>query len=112
MIRKHQIVQLTSYPYNRPYQATYQVVRGRKVANMVSNWTYHVSKGYHAWVFDLRQLQKGTVAVDFRITSESGMWQGSIPRSRLPAGTVSFGCTEDGNLKMRGKYARFFQKVA
>ena len=112
MIRKHMIVQLTSYPYNRPYQATYQVVQGRKVANMVSNWTYHVSRGFHAWVFDLRQLQKGTVTVDFRVTSEQGVWRGSIPRSRLPAGTVSFGCTEDGNLKMRGKYARFFSKVA
>ena len=112
MIRKHQIVQLTSYSPNRPYQASYQVVRGRKVANMVSNWTYHVSRGFHAWVFDLRQLQKGTAIVDFRITSEQGVWRGSIPRSRLPAGTVSFGCTEDGNLKMRGKYARFFSKVA
>ena len=112
MIRKHMIVQLTSYPLNRPYQASYQVVRGRKVANMVSNWHIHINKGCHAWAFDLRQLQKGTAVVDFRLTSDRGVWQGSIPRSRLPSVTVTFGCTEDGTLKMRGKYAGFFRKVA
>lgn len=111
MIRKHQIVQLTSYSSNRPYQASYQVVRGRKVANMVSNWPHQITSLYHGWVFELRQLAP-VDAIDFRLTSDVGVWEGRIPRKDMPSAYVSFASTFQGELKMTGKYAGYFRKVA
>jgi hypothetical protein len=110
MMKKHMIVQLTSYDYTRPYQASYQVVRGRKIANMVSNWPAWINTNFHAWKLDLRQLQE-VDAVDFRLTSEAGVWQGRIPRRLLPASFVSFNCNAEGVLKPRGKYFSYFKKV-
>jgi len=111
MIRKHMIVEIVSYPHNRPYHASYQTVRGRKVANMVSNWPHQINRLYHGWVFELRQLAP-VVAIDFRLTSDLGVWEGRIPRKDMPSAYVSFASTAHGELKATGKYARFFSKVA
>jgi hypothetical protein len=111
MLRRHDLVRLTSYVYTIPYQATYQVVKGRKVAHMVSNWPFWINTNYHAWKFDLSQLDAASM-VDFRLTSEAGEWHGRIPRRDLPAKFVSFNCTGEGFLKMRGRYFSYFRKVA
>jgi hypothetical protein len=109
---KQSVARIVSYKYNRPFAATYQVVRGTQVASMVSNWSHEIRPGYVGWVFDLRSLDKSVRTVDFRLTSEEGVWQGSIPRADMPAKFVSFSCSKAGTLKTTGKYADYFQKVA
>ena len=111
MIRRHMIAQMASYSRVRPYHATYQVVRGIKTASMASNWCRHINQNYHGWEFDLRELQAVDM-VDFRLTSDVGEWQGRLPRNRMPAMFISFGATPQGDLKLTGRYARYFQKVA
>jgi hypothetical protein len=106
------VARIVSYKYVRPFTATYQVVKGKRVASMVSDWCHAINPAYMGWVFDLRNLEPGVQTIDFRLTSENGVWQGRIPRSDMPAKFVSFACTKTGLLKTTGKYADFFQKVA
>ncbi len=109
-MNKRAIIQAAAYNYGRPYQASYQVVRGIKMASMTHNWCRHINSNYHGWEFDLRNLKPADV-VDFRLTSEEGVWEGRIPRHRMPAMFISFGATEAGYLKPTGRYAKFFRKV-
>lgn len=110
-MNKHTIIQVAAYNYGRPYQATYQVVRGIKTASMVGNWCRHINNNYYGWEFDLRNLKPADM-VDFRLTSEEGVWQGRIPRSKMPAMFISFGATPAGEMKPTGRYAKYFRKVA
>jgi hypothetical protein len=106
------VARIVSYKYNRPYTATYQVVKGKRIASMVSDWSHDISPRCTGWVFDLRNLDKGVRTIDFRLTNEKGVWQGRIPRADMPAKFVSFSINERGMLKATGKYADYFQKVA
>jgi len=106
------VARIVSYKYTRPFTATYQVVKGKRVASMVSDWCHEINPHYTGWVFDLRNLDAGVRTIDFRLTSENGVWQGCIPRGVMPAKFVSFACTKTGLLKTTGKYADYFQKVA
>jgi len=105
------VARIISYKYNRPFTATYQVVKGKRIASMVSDWCHEINPRYVGWVFDLRNLAPGIHTVDFRLTSQNGVWQGRIPRADMPAKFVSFACTKTGLLKTTGKYADYFQKV-
>jgi len=105
------VARIVSYKYNRPFSASYQVVKGKRIASMVSDWSHEISPGYEGWVFDLRDLDKGVRTIDFRLTNENGVWQGRIPRADMPAKFVSFSINERGMLKATGKYADYFRKV-
>jgi hypothetical protein len=105
------VARIVSYKYVRPFSASYQVVKGKRVASMVSDWSHEISPGYEGWVFDLRDLDKGVRTIDFRLTNENGVWQGRIPRADMPAKFVSFACNKAGLLKATGKYAGYFRKV-
>jgi hypothetical protein len=109
---KHTIIQMAAYKYNRPFTASYQVVKGNRIASMVSNWSYEISPGYTGWIFDLRDLDADVRTIDFRLTNETGVWQGRIPRADMPAKFVSFSINKRGMLKTTGKYADYFRKVA
>ena len=105
------VARIVSYKYNRPFSASYQVVKGKRIASMVSDWSHEISPGYEGWVFDLRDLDKGVRTIDFRLTNETGVWQGRIPRADMPAKFVCFACNKAGLLKTTGKYADYFRKV-
>jgi hypothetical protein len=106
------VARIVSYKYNRPFSASYQVVKGTRIASMVSNWSYEISPGYTGWVFDLRDLDADVRTIDFRLTNENGVWQGRIPRADMPAKFVSFSINKRGMLKTTGRYAGYFRKVA
>jgi hypothetical protein len=105
------VARIVSYKYVRPFTATYQVVNGKHIANMVSDWCYQINPNYAGRAFDLRSLAKGVKVVDFRLTNEQGVWHGRIPRSKMPAKFVTFNINAQGLLKTTGKYASHFQKV-
>jgi len=105
------VARIVSYKYNRPFTATCQVVKGKRIASMVSDWCHEINPRYTGWVFDLRGLPAGVQAVDFRLTNEEGVWQGRIPRADMPAKFVSFAVNKRGMLNTTGKYADYFQKV-
>jgi len=109
---KYAIIQMAAYKYNRPFTATYQVVKGKRIASMVSDWSHDICPRCTGWVFDLRNLDEGVRTIDFRLTNENGVWQGRIPRADMPAKFVSFSINKRGMLKATGKYADYFQKVA